>query len=69
MPFSASPDYYILGRNFFPLHKRVFLCKSAGGRVSVVNLQYECVWMSAAREVPPSVVYKVMEAGSLAADS
>lgn len=67
MPFSASPDYYILGRKFSSLRKWFSLFKSAQGRVSLVNSQYEYVWMSAACRGSPSVVCRMMGTGRLAA--
>lgn len=67
IPFSASPDYYVLGRNIFKPHKRLFLCKSAWRRVSMVNLQYKCVQMSAACKGTTSLVCRIMETCRLAA--
>lgn len=47
--------------------KGFFLCKSAWRRVSMVNLQYKCVQMSAACKGSTSLVCRIMETCRLAA--
>jgi len=49
------------------LVQKFSLFKSAGGRVSMGNLQYECECNSAACRGSHSVVYRMMGTGKLAA--
>lgn len=59
-------ETFFLVQAFF-LVQKFSLFKSAWERVSMVNLQYECIWNSAACRGSPSVVYRMMGTGRLAA--